>query len=86
MAGEQDKEQDDEAENRWREFMRDPYNNILDFDGLNQKGRKAIFPKLQEFLMDFMKSTDVKDKIKIKFRVNGLWHSMKLTLKSTFKY
>ena len=25
----------------------------LDFDGLNQNGRKAIFPKLQEFLMDF---------------------------------
>ena len=72
-----DEEQDDETESRWREFMKDPYNNILDFDGLNQNRRKVIFPKLQEFLMDFLKNTDVKDKIK--FRVNGLWHSKKLT-------
>ena len=44
-GGKKDKEQDDEAESRQREFMRDPYNNVLDFDGLNQKGRKALFPK-----------------------------------------
>jgi hypothetical protein len=61
---EPDKEQDDEAESRWREFKSDPYNKVLDFDGLNQKGRKALFPKLQEFLMNFLKYTNVMEEWK----------------------
>ena len=63
---------------RWTEFMNEPYKNILDFSGLNHKGKEALFPKLKQFLLSFMMKTDVIDKYKICFRVNGKWNSKKL--------
>lgn len=64
---------------RWDEFMRSPYENIIEFGDLSREGKKQMFPLLKEWLIDYVGNSSASNRYKFNFRICGVWHSRTLT-------
>ena len=64
---------------RWMEFLNDPLKNSFEFTGLTNEGRKAAFPLLKKWLNNVIGKMNAHKRFDLRFRVNGQWHTAKLT-------
>ena len=63
------------------QLERNPHRWTINFEELNNKGRKQLFPRLKEFFEELMENTPIIEMYKIQFKVNGEWKSKPLTPK-----
>ena len=54
---------------------------IIDFEPLNNRGRKLLFPRLKAFFEELMENIPIIDMYKIQYKVEGRWISKPLTPK-----
>ena len=55
-----------------------PYNWEINFESLNNEGRRLLFPRLKEFFEDTIAKLPIIQMYKIQFNVNGTWKSLPL--------
>ena len=55
-----------------------PTNWTIDFESLNTKGRKQLFPLLKAFFEEHIATLPIIGKYKLQFKVDGQWHSRQL--------
>ena len=55
-----------------------PTNWAIDFESLNTKGRKQLFPLLKAFFEEHIATLPIIGKYKLQFKVDGQWHSRQL--------
>ncbi len=73
-----DNEQQTLVNDMMKSLYKTPTKWMINFELLNIKGRKMIFPLLRDFFTESIRSLPL-DKYKIEFKVNGQWHSKPLT-------
>ena len=58
---------------------RTPTDWELDFEQLNDYGKKQIFPQLLEFFRDHIDSLPIIEKYKLQYKIDGVWHTKQLS-------
>lgn len=58
---------------------RTPTNWYLNFEELNNYGKKKIFPQLLEFFHEHIDTLPIIEKYKLQYKVNGAWHTLTFT-------
>ena len=71
-------EQESIVDNIMEMLERTPTHWHIDFESLNNDGRKLLFPRLLSFFHEHIDNMSVKENYNIKFRVNGMWYTKSL--------
>ena len=73
-----DDEQQTLVDDMMKSLYKTPTNWEINFELLNNKGKKLMFPLLKNFFQEYIDPLPM-DKYKIEFKVKGQWHSKPLT-------
>ena len=71
--------QDQKVKDIMENLDRTPTDWELDFEQLNEYGKKKIFPELLEFFHEHIDSLPIIDKYKLQYKINGVWHTKQLS-------
>ena len=71
--------QDQIIKNIMENLERTPTDWELDFEQLNDYGKKQIFPQLLEFFRENIDSLPIIEKYKLQYKIDGVWHTKQLS-------
>ena len=71
-------EQDQIIKQIMENLERTPTNWEIDFERLNNNGKKKLFPLLLNFFNENIATLPIIEKYKIQYKVNGIWYSKQL--------